>query len=57
MNFIEYEKQKVSQLSPQELSWKLFSVTGQINYYMLFHSLNESQKEHEPWKNLNSREL
>lgn len=56
MNFMEYEKQKVKQLSCEDLSWKLFALTGQVNYYLLYSSLNDVQKEHK-WTSSKSAEL
>lgn len=55
MNFIEYEKEKVKALSAEQVCWKLFKLTGQINYYMLFNAINSVEKEQQ-WENTKSQE-
>lgn len=56
MNFIEYEMQKVKKLSAEQCCWKLFSLTGQVNYYLLYSAISDVEKEH-TWTNLESPEL
>lgn len=56
MNFMEYEKMKVSKMSAQDVSWKLFCLTGNINYYLLFSALKYPKKEL-IWENTELREL
>ena len=57
MNLKDYEKQKVKNLTARECTWKLFTLTGQINYYLLHSAIeNEGKKEH-LWRSTKSPEL
>lgn len=56
MNFIDYEKIKLSEKSPEEICWKLFELTGQVNYYLFYRALQGAELEQE-WTNLESKEL
>lgn len=56
MNIMDYEKQKIKNWSTEQLTWKLFELTGQVNYFMLFHAITEMEKE-QKWTNTESKEL
>ena len=57
MNFIEYEKQKVLSLTASECCFKLFQLTGQINYIMLYSAIEQVNTKELLWKNSEFREL
>lgn len=43
MNFMDYEKNKIKQLSAAELVWKLFELTGGVNYARLHLALTNEK--------------
>lgn len=55
--YLDYVSKKAKEMSAMELSWHLFKMTGQINYYLLFSAMKKMDKELTWDRNLESREL